>query len=320
MTAQTPPRSVFHAGEEALQALAGARARLAETGPRVIREVLPEQHRSFFAELPFAVLGALDADGQPWATAIAGPPGFITSPTPERLRIGALPAADDPAAAGLAPGAAIGLLGLQPHTRRRNRANGRVAALDADGFTLAVEQSFGNCPKYIHARRVEHAAQTAAPAPARVQARLDGATADLIRHADTFFIATAHPDAARGEHAAHGVDVSHRGGRSGFVGVDGDHLWVPDFAGNQYFNTLGNLLLNPRAGLLFVNFSEGSLVWIAATAQILHDGRAVDAYPGAQRVLQLTVHALWTARRRLPLHSQDGEASPFLAGTGIWPG
>ncbi|HND22913.1 MAG TPA: pyridoxamine 5'-phosphate oxidase family protein [Rhodocyclaceae bacterium] len=320
MTAQTPPRSVFHAGEEALQALAGAQARLAETGPRVIREVLPEQHRSFFAELPFAVLGALDADGQPWATAIAGPPGFITSPTPERLRIGALPAADDPAAAGLAPGAAIGLLGLQPHTRRRNRANGRVAALDADGFTLAVEQSFGNCPKYIHARRVEHAAQTAAPAPARVQARLDGATADLIRHADTFFIATAHPDAARGEHAAHGVDVSHRGGRSGFVGVDGDHLWVPDFAGNQYFNTLGNLLLNPRAGLLFVNFSEGSLVWIAATAQILHDGRAVDAYPGAQRVLQLTVHALWTARRRLPLHSQDGEASPFLAGTGIWPG
>ncbi|HMY48643.1 MAG TPA: pyridoxamine 5'-phosphate oxidase family protein [Rhodocyclaceae bacterium] len=320
MTAQTPPRSVFHAGEEALQALAGAQARLAETGPRVIREVLPEQHRSFFAELPFAVLGALDADGQPWATAIAGPPGFITSPTPERLRIGALPAADDPAAAGLAPGAAIGLLGLQPHTRRRNRANGRVAALDADGFTLAVEQSFGNCPKYIHARRVEHAAQTAAPAPARVQARLDGATADLIRHADTFFIATAHPDAARGEHAAHGVDVSHRGGRSGFVGVDGDHLWVPDFAGNQYFNTLGNLLLNPRAGLLFVNFSEGSLVWIAATAQILHDGRAVDAFPGAQRVLQLTVHALWTARRRLPLHSQDGEASPFLAGTGIWPG
>lgn len=320
MTAQTPPRSVFHAGEEALQALAGAQARLAETGPRVIREVLPEQHRSFFAELPFAVLGALDADGQPWATAIAGPPGFITSPTPERLRIGALPAADDPAAAGLAPGAAIGLLGLQPHTRRRNRANGRVAALDADGFTLAVEQSFGNCPKYIHARRVEHAAQTAAPAPARVQARLDGATADLIRHADTFFIATAHPDAARGEHAAHGVDVSHRGGRPGFVGVDGDHLWVPDFAGNQYFNTLGNLLLNPRAGLLFVNFSEGSLVWIAATAQILHDGPAVDAFPGAQRVLQLTVHALWTARRRLPLRSQDGEASPFLAGTGIWPG
>ena len=320
MTAQTPPRSVFHAGEEALQALAGARARLAETGPRVIREVLPEQHRSFFAELPFAVLGALDADGQPWATAIAGPPGFITSPTSERLRIGALPAADDPAAAGLAPGAAIGLLGLQPHTRRRNRANGRVAALDADGFTLAVEQSFGNCPKYIHARRVEHAAQTAAPAPARVQARLDGATADLIRHADTFFIATAHPDAARGEHAAHGVDVSHRGGRPGFVGVDGDHLWVPDFAGNQYFNTLGNLLLNPRAGLLFVNFSEGSLVWIAATAQILHDGPAADAYPGAQCVLQLTVHALWTARRRLPLHSQDGEASPFLAGTGIWPG
>lgn len=314
------PPEAFHPGEQALQARVGVRERMAAVGAMVLRDHMPDQHRELFEKLPTLLLGALDDQGQPWATILAGPPGFVHTPDAQRMQIATAPDSKDPVLAHLAPGAAVGVLGLEPHTRRRNRMNGRVSAFGDDGLGVQVVQSFGNCPKYIHARRVEHAAQTAAPAPARVQARLDGATADLIRHADTFFIATAHPDAARGEHAAHGVDVSHRGGRPGFVGVDGDHLWVPDFAGNQYFNTLGNLLLNPRAGLLFVNFSEGSLVWIAATAQILHDGRAVDAYPGAQRVLQLTVHALWTARRRLPLHSQDGEASPFLAGTGIWPG
>ena len=244
----TSPRSVFHAGEEALQARAGARERLAEAGPRVIRAAMPEQHRDFFVQLPFAVLGTLAPDGQPWATAVAGPVGFIASPAADRLHLGARPLPDDPAAAGLAAGAPVGLLGIQPHTRRRNRANGRVAAMDADGFTLAVEQSFGNCPKYIHARRVTHAPRSAPPEPVRTGACLDADARDLIRRADTCFIASAHPDALRADSAAQGVDVSHRGGRPGFVGVGGDHLWVPDFAGNQYFNTLGNLLLNPQAG------------------------------------------------------------------------
>ena len=61
---------------------------------------------------------------------------------------------------------------------------------------------------------------------------------------DTFFVASYADD---GDDAARrGVDVSHRGGRPGFVQVDGDVLTIPDFAGNFHFNTLGNLLVNPR--------------------------------------------------------------------------
>ena len=42
------------------------------------------------------------------------------------------------------------------------------------------------------------------------------------------------------------MDISHRGGRPGFVRVDGDVLTIPDFRGNRYFNTLSNLLLEQR--------------------------------------------------------------------------
>ena len=109
----------FHAGERALQSLVGAREQMEAVGPRVIRDYMPDQHREFFALLPFLVVGSLDADLQPWASMLAAPAGFAHSPDATHLRIDALPGASDPLAAQLAPGATLGLLGIQPHTRRR---------------------------------------------------------------------------------------------------------------------------------------------------------------------------------------------------------
>src|SRR5437879_12630942 len=145
----------FHAGEQAAQALHGVRDRLAEVGRRVIRTRMPPQHREFFPLLPFIALAAVDAQGRPQATLLAGPgPGFVTSPDETTLRIDTLPPPEDPMARLLAVGSQVGLLGIELPTRRRNRANGVVTAVDADGFTLHVRQSFGNCPKYIQAREL----------------------------------------------------------------------------------------------------------------------------------------------------------------------
>ena len=303
-----------------MQRRLGVAEQLERSGSRTIRDFMPDQHREFYRQLPFLLVGAVDSSGAPWATLLSGEPGFVTSPDARTLRIAARPDAGDPVGAALAAGSPVGMLGIELHTRRRNRVNGAVTALDQAGFTVSVGHAFGNCPQYIQTRALAPIGRSRAQSPGPIERAggLDADAAANIAAADTFFV-TSYVD-VDGEQSRRAVDTSHRGGRPGFIRIDGNVLTIPDFAGNQYFNTLGNLLLNPRAGLLFVNFSEGSLVWIAATAQILHDGRAVDAYPGAQRVLQLTVHALWTARRRLPLHSQDGEASPFLAGTGIWPG
>ena len=280
--------ATFHPGEQAMQARSGALERLAQAGPRVIRDHMPQQHRDFFPLLPFLLAGSVDESGQPWASLLAGPPGFAHSPDPQRLRIDAHAAAGDPLAAALRRGAPLGLLGIQPHTRRRNRMNGTVGDCDAGGFTVEVGQSFGNCPKYIQPREAAFV-PAAAAAPGRVLDRLDGPSEGVLRRADTFFIATAHPAAGRGSDPAHGVDVSHRGGEPGFVRVQGDTLEVPDYVGNHFFNTLGNLLLEPRCGLLFMDPQDATLLQLTARAEIVHAGPAVQERAGALRLLRLHV-------------------------------
>ncbi|MDS1044147.1 pyridoxamine 5'-phosphate oxidase family protein, partial [Pseudomonas aeruginosa] len=141
-------QSPFHAGELAIQERAGVREQVAGFGSRAIRTFMPDQHREFFALLSLLLVGSLDADGYPSASVLWGPPGFARSPEPTRLRIDNLPQADDPLAANLEAGTRLGILGLEWPTRRRNRMNGRVLARDGKGFTVGVEQSFGNCPKY----------------------------------------------------------------------------------------------------------------------------------------------------------------------------
>jgi len=307
----------FHAGERDLQARAGVRERMAEIGARVLRDHMLDQHREFFAQLPFLVAGCIDAQGQPWASVLAGPPGFVQSPDPKRLRIAAQPAPWDPLAGVLAPGAPLGLLGIELPTRRRNRMNGIVEETGAQGFCVAVQQSFGNCPKYIQTRTLQPA--ETAPEPQPWSAHLDAAARALVTQADTFFIATAHPRPSAHGPAAHGVDVSHRGGRPGFVRVDEDGtLSVPDFAGNFFFNTLGNLALHPRAGLLFVDFARGDLLYVAATAQIVWDGPAVAAFAGAQRLLRLRPTAARRVAAGWPLRGGEAGLSPHLAATGRW--
>ncbi len=310
--------ATFHEGELALQELAGWRARLAEAGPRVIRDHMPQQHREFFALLPFLVAGTIDAQGQPWASVLAGEPGFATSPDPRRLSVRARPLAHDPLGRHLADGAPIGLLGIEPHTRRRNRLNGRVARCDEGGFEVEVTQSFGNCPKYIQARRPQFTGLPAAPAVHRLDA-LDAPARALAESADTFFIATAHPGAGTSGQPALGADVSHRGGKPGFVRVDGDRmLTVPDFPGNFFFNTLGNLAVNPRCGLLFIDFEQGDLLQVAARGEVIHDGPDVRAFQGAQRLMRFHVESALRLPAALPLRWGEAEPSPVLAATGAW--
>lgn len=312
--------AAWHEGERVLQARAGIAERMAEIGPRVLRDHMPEQHRSFFAQLPFLIAGSLDGEGRPWASVLAAPPGFAHSPDPRHLRIDALPQANDPLAAALAVGAPVGLLGIEPHTRRRNRMNGTVDALDARGFSVEVGQSFGNCPKYIQAREPVFAGGAPAAGFGPRVHGLDAQARRMVRAADTFFIATAHPSAGDARSPAEGVDVSHRGGRPGFVRVEGEGtLTVPDFTGNTFFNTLGNIALNPVAGLLFADFETGDLLQLSVRAEILWEGPEVDAFAGAERLLRMEVLAAQHAPAALPLRFGSARLSPFLEATGRWP-
>ncbi|WP_285429041.1 pyridoxamine 5'-phosphate oxidase family protein [Pseudomonas sp. lyk4-R2A-8] len=306
----TLEQSPWHAGERQMQQSAGVAERMAVIGPKVIRDHLPEQHRDFYPLLPYLVLGVVDGQGTPWATLVEGAPGFVHSPDPQRLQIDSLPSATDPALAGLHQGASVGVLGIDLNTRRRNRMNGRLGALDPDGFSVDVVHTFGNCPKYIQLRPVEGVARKPGNAVERSD-HLDAAAQHLIRSADTFFVAT-YVD-TDGERA---VDVSHRGGNTGFVRVEGNVLTIPDYAGNLFFNTLGNLAANPLAGLLFIDFDTGDVLQLAGRTALILDGPQVALFEGAQRVWTVTVEHVARRPAALALRWRFAEFSPFSLAMG----
>lgn len=315
----------FHEGERAMQARAGVRARMEQVGHRVIRDFMPDQHRELFEKLPFLLVGSLDAAQRPWASILVGRPGFIRTPDARTLRIHARPGYGDPLGVNLVSGAPVGLLGIQLETRRRNRANGTVADIDEDGFVVHVGQSFGNCPKYIQAREpvfVAEASTMAALRPVRAEGPVLSADAvALVRGADTFFIATAS-HAAHGGQASEGVDVSHRGGKLGFVRVTEEGgrtvLTSPDFIGNFFFNTLGNLAVNPRAGLVFIDFGSGGVLSLTGAADVIWDGPELASFEGAQRLLRFRVETGVAIENAVPLRWSVPEPAPQLAATGSW--
>lgn len=300
----------FHEGEQAAQSLAGVR-----TNGGAIRDYMPDQHRTFFEALPCLFAGVLDRNGWPVATMLTGAPGFIRSPDPVTLTIDAAIDQHDPAAEGFALGCEIGILGLDLATRRRNRANGRIAKIDANGFTVAVRQSFGNCPQYIQSRTVYKA--TAAPEAAELLTSIDAHARAIITTADTFFVASR----SRGINGpADGCDISHRGGKPGFIRIEGDTLVIPDFRGNRYFNTLGNLLGEPRASLLFLDFQNGDLLQLQGMAEIDWSGNAAEQVQGAERMWRFHLTRGWRRRAACPLRWSHAEFSPATEKTGIWCG
>jgi uncharacterized protein len=314
----TRTESPFHPGELAIQARLGAQEQMDKQGRRAIREFLPEQHRQFFAQLPYAIVGTVDATGNPWASILVGNPGFLFSPDDRTLQVAAKPLFGDPLATTLADGIDIGLLGIELHTRRRNRMNGIVTATHRDRFEIQVRQSFGNCPQYIQARRSElDEFDPTTPKPVHRVELLGEPERAAIATADTFFIATAYQAESAG--ITSGVDVSHRGGKPGFVRIDGDRtLTVPDFSGNCHFNTVGNLELNPRAGLLFVDFTEGNLLYLTGSAEAIWEGAEMIAYEGAERLLRFQLERGYRVEGSLPLRWSAPEFSPSLERTGSW--
>lgn len=302
-----------------MHARSGNHARMQAIGQRVIRDHILDEHAELFGKLPFLVVGAVDDAQQPWASLVTGSPGFVST-TVRTMHIAALPPQLDPLRSILRPGVPVGVLGIELTTRRRNRLNGHITEVTPQGFTLSVDQSFGNCPKYIQVREHRWAETRHAPVGQPETSSLSAEAVQLIASSDTFFIASSDTD---GMGVTNGVDASHRGGKPGFVRVAQagarTFLEVPDFRGNGFFNTLGNLLLNPSCGLLFLDFEVGHLLQIAARGSLVLDGPELASFKGAERLLRLEVlHGGWI-RNGVGLRWNDPQFASQLQATGDWP-
>lgn len=286
----------FHRGEIAAQHRAGFR-----TGQAPIRDFMPDQHRQFFSLIPMLPLATLDSQGAPIGTILTGLPGFIESPDANTLLLRTEPDGDDPAAAFLTEGARFGAVGIDLTTRRRNRANGHVAGRGQGWLRLTVTESFGNCPQYI---------QTRMPIPAAAAPRTEAlSTIPDLAWADTLFVASAGGSAG-------GLDMSHRGGRPGFLRVEGARVTVPDFSGNRFFNTLGNFLEEPRAAILVPDFDSGALLHLAGRVEILWE--AAGLVDRAERAWVLQVESAYRRHQALPFAWQFGEFAPTTLRTGVF--
>ncbi|MFI6334554.1 pyridoxamine 5'-phosphate oxidase family protein [Streptomyces sp. NPDC050535] len=219
-----------------------------------------------------AALAAGDTYAGVAMPATDGTPAGATAPATESTSAGAVPrvaedtlddsAAQNPGGAALPLGGIpVGTIALDPRTRRRMRLNGRARPTPR-GFVVEADQVFANCPKYLQRRESYETVDRASAAPRR-GSELTTRQREFIESADTFFIATVHGE---------GADASHRGGNPGFVRADspGELSWR-DYPGNSMFLTLGNLSVDPRAGLLFLDWTSGAVLQLTGTARTEFD-------------------------------------------------
>lgn len=190
-------------------------------------------------------------------------------------------------------------------SRRRLRLNGKVQKQLNGSVCVQIQQVYFNCPKYIQARTVQaRETQLTLTRSSQQYHSLCSEAQQWIASADTFFIASFHPES--------GADASHRGGYPGFVRcLNADQILFPDYIGNNMFNTLGNICANPRVGLLFLDFEHGSTLQVIGTARILWDSEYQLDFPGAQRLVEVQVETAILTSDATPLRWQFGDYSPF---------
>jgi predicted pyridoxine 5'-phosphate oxidase superfamily flavin-nucleotide-binding protein len=247
----------------------------------MFHDVIPPGFVPFVRRQRLLVVGAADRDGAVWASALTGSAGFAEPVDPFTIAVAAAPSAADPLAGVFARPTDIGILAIEPQTVRRIRING-TAQRQGDGLVVRTEQVLGNCPKYLQRRLPAEDADARTPRVTASGTELGAAQRRLVDEADTFFIAS---------HAAgHGADASHRGGEPGFVTAVGPRRLVwPDYVGNSFYMTLGNLQLDPACGLLFWDWEHGRFLHLTGRARIDWDEGRRAGVPGALRMVEFDV-------------------------------
>ncbi len=260
MNEKTP----FHEGELQAQKLAGETAE-GESNGAMIDDKLMLGALNFIRAQKMAIVSSRDAQGRRWASILLGAAGFMEPVDRKTLTITVDAADNDPGDVlweNLRGEDHVGVLIIQLYNRQRLRVNGRAHFADGK-LTLRVEESYGNCPKYITRRDVEVAPPVSASMKrdALQGRKLGKEQAALFKATDVLFLATGHPE--------RGADASHRGGNPGFVEVVNEStLRIPDYSGNSLFNTLGNLLVDAHYGMLVPDFHRERMLQLTGIARV----------------------------------------------------
>ena len=292
----------YHEGERVVQERAGVRV-AAKQVASMIQPGLSENMRRLLTKQPFVVTATVDRDNQVWGSLLTGDPGFASSPAAVRVQIDTSPQSGTPLADHGRAGMSVGLLFIDPRDRSRLRVNGTATTFADDGFELVTKEVYPNCQKYIQRRSLSRVSDMPDDPEVRRHNGLNETQQQWIRSADTFFIATDHPE--------HGADASHRGGDPGFIDVRGDTLVAPDYPGNNMFCTLGNIEVTDRVGLLFVDFKDGDILQLSCDATLIWDATRITDFETAERLIEFDVATAVEITNGNPFRRTLKERSPF---------
>lgn len=296
--------SIYHAGELAVQARASVQAEAVSLG-KGIGSIIKPVAQEFLRNQRLAIASTVDSSNQVWASLLTGEPGFVQAVAEQIVQINTLPIFGDPLKENLLLRNDIGILTIDLATRRRLRLNGKAEVQPDGNIYVHTKQVYFNCPKYI---QIRHTKINTARLPAKQEIlrseTLTNKQQRWIAQTDTFFIASFHPQS--------GADASHRGGYPGFVrSLNASKLIFPDYAGNNMFNTLGNIYENPQAGLLFINFESGSTLQLAGRANIIWDAQRITEFVGGDRLVEFQIDHVLEITNASPLRWQFIEYSPY---------
>lgn len=257
---------VFHQGEITVQARAGEAA-IAAGNSRLIADTIFRGAISFVEQQPMAIVSSRDLEQQLWASILIGNFGFVKVPDPGTIIFDTQRLISDPGDiffSNIAHDNEIGGLFIELDSRKRLRVNG-TCTVDNSKIAFKVREVYPNCPKYIQRRVMDMPEYFERTQSVSTEGTALTATMiNWIKSADTLFVASAGPNGR--------LDASHRGGNPGFVEIMEDGtLKIPDYPGNSMFNTFGNLLENPQAGLLFIDFENRQTLQLTGTTSLLFD-------------------------------------------------
>ncbi len=241
----------YHSGELKIQEALGESS-IAHRNGRAVSHSIIKGALKFIDQQVLSVIGTFDLKGNLWSSILIGEPGWMKAEDDKSVQLdlsSKVLGAADPFWSNIQKNPNVGFLVIELQSRRRLRINGVLQDLGDQKFRLKVKESYPNCPKYIQKRSFELGSVESLKSISSTGSELSSEQMTFVRGSDTFFISSAHQNDK--------LDVSHRGGRPGFVKVlTSRRLRIPDYSGNSMYNTLGNFSVYPRAGLIFIDFEK----------------------------------------------------------------
>jgi len=302
-------KNPFHQGEIDTQERAGASEGLVDSAQHAITNYLPEIHQMFLSKLPMVFIGAEDKQKNVWSSVLLSDVQLIDINDENNFTINSSFIDIDPLAKQLEEDSEIGLLGIEFETRRRNRISAKINQISDSSIGLMVKQCYGNCPKYIQRREGKIKAIKSKSESIRL-VQFDDEISNFLLSVDSLFIASKHVDEKNDYNR--GLDSSHRGGVAGFIQVpDEKTILIPDYIGNNFFNTIGNISQNPKVGLQFLDFENHHRLMLTGTAQVIWADDEELPFAGVDRMIRFTLNHGYHLKNSLPYTWEFKGYSPF---------